>query len=91
MGALRNHLVLQFIGESILLTAISCILSVVFLFLLLPVYNQLLGYTLTVSWTTAPLYLFLAGVILVVGFLAGSYPAFFLSAFSPIQGVERKS
>src|SRR5678816_3243480 len=90
MGALRNHLVLQFIGESILLTTISCILSLAFLFLLLPLYNQLLGYTLTVSLTTVPLYLFLAGVILVVGFLGGSYPAFFLSAFSPIQALKGK-
>ena len=90
MGALRNHLVLQFIGESILLTAISCVLSIGSLFLLLPVYNQLLGYTLTVSWNTAPLYLFLGGVIVVVGFLAGSYPAFFLSAFSPIQALKGK-
>ena len=90
MGALRNHLVWQFIGESILLTVISCALSVGLLFLLMPFYNQLLGYTLTVSWNTWPLYLFLLGVIIVVGFLAGSYPAFFLSAFSPIQALKGK-
>ncbi len=90
MGALRNHLVWQFIGESILLTLISCILSVGMLFLLMPLYNQLLGYTLTVSWNTWPLYLFLLGIIIVVGFLAGSYPAFFLSAFSPIQALKGK-
>ena len=44
LGALRNNLVWQFIGESILLTAISCILSVGLLLLLMPWYNQLLGY-----------------------------------------------
>jgi putative ABC transport system permease protein len=90
LGALRNHLVWQFIGESVLLTAISCILSIGFLFALMPLYNGLLGYTLTVSWTSWPLYAFLLGVILIAGFLAGSYPAFFLSAFSPIQSLKGK-
>ena len=47
LGALRNNLVWQFIGESVLLTIISCILSVALLLLVMPWYNQLLGYTLT--------------------------------------------
>ncbi|HKZ66238.1 MAG TPA: ABC transporter permease, partial [Chitinophagaceae bacterium] len=90
MGALRNHLVWQFIGESVLLTFIACVLSIGLLQLLMPLYNQLLGFTLTVSWNALPIYLFLAGVIIVVGFLAGSYPAFFLSVFSPIQALKGK-
>jgi putative ABC transport system permease protein len=90
LGAMRNNLVWQFIGESILLTAISCLVSVGLLLLLMPWYNQILGYSLTVSWNALPIYLFLTGVIIVVGFLAGSYPAFFLSAFSPIQALKGK-
>jgi putative ABC transport system permease protein len=90
MGALRNHLVIQFIGESILLTSISCLLSIGLLQLTMPLYNQVLGYQLTASWNTLPVYLFLAGVIIVAGFLAGSYPAFILSAFSPIQALKGK-
>jgi putative ABC transport system permease protein len=90
MGALRNHLVWQFIGESVLLTMISCILSIGLLQLLMPLYNGLLGYNLTVSWNTALIYVFLLAVIGVVGFLAGSYPAIFLSAFSPIQALKGK-
>jgi putative ABC transport system permease protein len=90
LGALRNNLVWQFIGESILLTTIACILSVGLLLLAMPWYNQLLGYTLTVSWNALPIYIFLIGVIIIVGFLAGSYPAFFLSAFSPIQALKGK-
>jgi len=90
LGALRNILVWQFIGESVLLTTISCILSVALLSLVMPWYNQLLGHTLNVSWNASPIYLFLAGIILIVGFLAGSYPAFFLSAFSPIQALKGK-
>jgi putative ABC transport system permease protein len=90
MGALRNNLVWQFIGESILLTCISCAISIGLLQLVMPFYNQLLGYPLNVSWNSWPIYMFLAGVILIAGFLAGSYPAFFLSAFSPIQALKGK-
>jgi len=90
LGALRNSLIWQFIGESVLLTSISCLFSIGLLLLTMPVYNQLLGYSLTVSWNALPIYLFLIGVIIIVGFLAGSYPAFFLSAFSPIQALKGK-
>ena len=90
LGALRNNLVWQFIGESVLLTTISCILAVGLLMLIMPWYNQLLGYSLAVSWNTLSVWLFLGLVIIIVGFLAGSYPAFFLSAFSPIQALKGK-
>lgn len=90
LGALRNHLIWQFIGESILITLISCILSIGLLFLLMPFYNDLLGYSLNISFNSIPIYLFLLGIILLVGFLAGSYPAFFLSAFSPVQALKGK-
>ncbi len=90
LGALRNSLIWQFIGESVLLTSIACMLSVCLLLILMPWYNQLLGYSLTVSWNAMPVYLFLTGVIVIVGFLAGSYPAFVLSAFSPVQALKGK-
>src|SRR5205809_1893423 len=90
LGALRNHLVWQFIGESVLLATVSCAFSLGLLELLMPWYNQLLGYSLTVSWNALPIYLFLFGTIIIVGFLAGSYPAFFLSTFSPIQALKGK-
>jgi len=90
LGAMRSNLIGQFIGESVLLTTISCILSVGLLWLVMPLYNQLLGYSLTVPWNALPIYLFLVGVILIVGFFAGSYPAFFLSACSPIASLKGK-
>jgi putative ABC transport system permease protein len=90
MGALKNNLVWQFIGESLLLTCISCAISIGLLQLFMPFYNQLLGFPLSVSWNSWPIYLFLLSVILIAGFLAGSYPAFFLSAFSPIEALKGK-
>jgi putative ABC transport system permease protein len=72
------------------MTLIACLLSIGLLELLMPFYNSLLGITLTVSWNALPIYLFLVGVIVIVGFLAGSYPAFFLSAFNPIESLKGK-
>ena len=90
MGALRNTLAWQFLGESLLLTIISCVLSVVLLQLLMPFYSELLGYELAVPYGSWWLYVFLGGIILVVGLLAGSYPAIILSGFSPIQALKGK-
>lgn len=90
MGARRKQLILQFIGESVLITVISCVLAVALLNFLMPLYNDLLGYQLTVSWNSVTIWLFLAGVIIVAGFLAGSYPAFILAAFLPVQALRGK-
>ena len=90
MGALRNNLVWQFIGEAMMLTVISCLLSVAILQLVTPFLNNFVGYPLSMAWDTWPVYLFFFGVILIVGLLAGSYPAFFLSAFSPIEALKGK-
>jgi putative ABC transport system permease protein len=90
LGALRKSLIWQFIGESVLLTLISCLLALVLLNVFMPLYNSLLGYELAVPWNSSALYVFLIGVILIAGLLAGSYPAFFLSSFSPIESLKGK-
>ena len=90
LGAIKAHLVWQFIGESLLLTALSCVLAVGLLALVLPFYTQLLGYPLNLSVYALPIVLFLIGIIVVAGFLSGSYPAFVLAAFSPIQALKGK-
>ncbi|HEV2481746.1 MAG TPA: ABC transporter permease [Puia sp.] len=90
MGALRNTLTWQFLGESVLMTVISCMLSIALLFLLMPVYDDLLGYTLEIPYNQWYLYAFLLGTVLVVGLLAGSYPALILSRFTPIEALKGK-
>ncbi|RYY34484.1 MAG: FtsX-like permease family protein [Sphingobacteriaceae bacterium] len=54
----------------------------------MPAYNQLVGYDLTVSSATGSIALFMFCLVIVVGILAGSYPAFFMSSFSPIQSLK---
>jgi putative ABC transport system permease protein len=90
MGALRKSLAGQFIGESLLLVVISCVLSVGLLQLLMPLYSDLLGYKLSVPYASGYFYAFLLGTIVVVGLLAGSYPALILSRFSPIEALKGK-
>lgn len=90
LGALKGQLLGQFIFESLLFATLACVLSMILVWLLMPAYNALLGYTLPAIWDHNTTYLFLGGVIIVVGVLAGSYPAFLLSSFSPIESLKGK-
>ncbi len=85
VGAARSQLVGQFLSESILLTVISAIISIGLVYLFMPAFNQLadreIGYSVFQHW---PIVLGLLGVILLVGILAGSYPALILSSFKPV-------
>ena len=83
-GAKRSDLVLQFLGESILLTFLSITMAVVLVELMLPAFNAFTGKTLGFQQHAflANLALFV-GMGLVVGVAAGSYPAFYLSRFRP--------
>jgi len=90
LGALRKHLIGQFIGESLLLTSFACLVAVGLLLLCMPLYNELLGYQLSISWNTFSSWTYLVGLILLIGLVAGGYPAFFLSTFSPIQALKEK-
>jgi len=85
-GSTRWMLITQFLSESFILSFISLIFALIFIKLSLPYFNNLLGAHLSlnlfVSWYTIPVLLLFT---LVVGFLAGCYPALFLSSFSPYE------
>ncbi|MCJ7485586.1 MAG: hypothetical protein MUQ25_05395, partial [Candidatus Aminicenantes bacterium] len=93
-GAERRQIIGQFLGEALLLSMISLILAVALAKLLLPVFGVLAGKELSLDLAD-PLLIFGAiGLGLVVGVAAGSYPAFFLSAFRPgsvLKGSLRSS
>jgi putative ABC transport system permease protein len=85
MGAGKGKLVRQFIGESLVLSFISMALAVCITFLALGPFNQLVGKQLTLD-LVKPMHLaVLLAIGLVTGVVAGSYPAFYLSSFSPIS------
>ena len=85
LGAYKKNLITQFLSESTLLTFISVLLAVLLIILVLPYFNALAEKSLAVPFTNPLLYVFLVGIALVVGLLAGSYPAFFLSSFQPVK------
>ena len=85
VGSRRGPLIAQFLSESVVFTLVSLLISVILLIVLLPKFNLLAGksFDLSVLYSRV-VALTLLGVILIVGFFGGSYPAFFLSRFSPV-------
>ena len=91
MGSLKKQLVGQFLTESILYTLFALLLSGALIFALIPAANNGLGLSLDYQMLTSTTFLFAVFlIILLVGVLGGSYPAFFLSAFEPIAVLKGK-
>src|SRR5579859_3749852 len=90
-GSTKGHLIIQFLTESVLLSLFSLVLALGIAVLLLPMLNQLAGKSLhpdvLFSGRFLPLLILL---VLLVGCLAGSYPAFYLSSFQPIHVLKGK-
>lgn len=91
MGTERQALIGQFIAESALTSYISFGFAVLIVMLLLPYFNDLADKTFTVSsFLQAEYFWFLLLLPLIVGIMAGYYPAFFLSSFKPIEVLKGK-
>ncbi len=90
-GSLRLQLITQFLTESVLISFFSLLLAVSIAALLLPLFNQLSGKEMHVS-TLFSTWLLPVMIVLVfvVGCVAGSYPAFYLSSFQPVQVLKGK-
>ena len=91
LGSDRKHLIFQFLAESMIVTFVSTLIALVLAILLLPLFNQMadkeLGFTFgSLTWLIPAVIV----IILVIGLLAGSYPAFFLSGFQPIAVLKGK-
>jgi putative ABC transport system permease protein len=86
VGADRIRLIAQFLGESLLLTSIAVLLALAVVEVVLPAFGNFVQKDLSFDYMSNPSTLaFLAGLTLVVGLAAGSYPAFYLSAFEPAK------
>ncbi|OFY29892.1 MAG: hypothetical protein A2X09_16315 [Bacteroidetes bacterium GWF2_43_11] len=83
-GAHRQQLIGQFISESLLLSFISFLISIAFVILLLPFFNELAGKQMGYEKLLQPLIIFGGlAITLIIGVASGSYPAFYLSSFEP--------
>ncbi len=86
IGAQRWALVGQFLGESMLLAAAAVVLAAPMIYLCLPFLNRLTGVELSVQLAgNGYIWMTTFGLVLLTGLAAGSYPAFYLSSFKPIQ------
>jgi putative ABC transport system permease protein len=85
-GAVKSQLARQFIGESIIICFIAYLLTLALSALLLPSFNELAGKTISQGiFENSQLLLLVFGAAVVIGLLAGTYPAFVLAAFKPIE------
>ncbi len=86
VGAVRGQLVGQFLGEALMITAAATLISVALLETVLPYFNELAGCELSIDYSPGGWLLWaLVALTLLVGLVAGSYPALFLSKFRPVQ------
>lgn len=85
IGSGRKELIFQFLTESFLLTLISFLFSLLFVFLALPGFNQLTGTSVSIPWSNGMFWLLMLGAVLGCALLAGSRPAFYLSSFRPVK------
>ncbi|WP_413666182.1 ABC transporter permease [Mucilaginibacter sp. Mucisp86] len=91
LGSSRKHLIFQFLAESLIVTFVAAVIAVFAAWALLPLFNHLSNKQLVINAQTATWLLpALLSIVVIVGVLAGSYPAFFLSAFQPINVLKGK-
>jgi len=84
MGAIRNHLMSQFWGEALMMTILAFSVGITFAELLLPLFNELSGTSLELTFTVITIPLML-GIAVLVSLIAGIYPALILSGFRPVE------
>lgn len=90
VGSKRRELILQFIGESTFIAFIAFAIAILAAQLLLPYYNNLVDKKLLIDYTSSQFWIYSLGMILLVGIVSGSYPAFYLSSFHPVKVLKGK-
>ncbi|MGB6864651.1 MAG: ABC transporter permease [Candidatus Aminicenantaceae bacterium] len=90
-GAQRHHLIKQFLNESSLLALLGTLVGILLISLSLPAFNQLSGKEFSLRYlVSAPSIVALLIIIILTGFIAGSFPAFVLSNFQPVTTLRGK-
>ncbi len=86
VGAYRQHLIFQFLSEAVLMTLIALVVAIGLVEAILPSLNKFVDKNLSMSYfSNAGIIFLLLGFMLLVGILAGFYPALFLSSFQPVK------
>ena len=91
MGAFRGSLIRQILGEAMIIVMISILISVILVYAFLPAFNELSGKNISFSRENALYFgIALTTLTIVTGLIAGSYPAFYMSSFQPIEVLKGK-
>jgi putative ABC transport system permease protein len=91
LGSLRSQMIGQFLAESMLYSFAAVLLALAASYFLLPYFNQLSGKELGVEVFASPFFIAaIIGLALLVGVIAGSYPAFYLTSFSAVEVLKGK-
>jgi ABC-type antimicrobial peptide transport system permease subunit len=85
MGSSRQHIVGQFFCESLLISFVALVLTIPLLSLALPFFNNLAGKQIAIQWSNPFFWLTMLCFTFFTGLMAGSYPAFYLSRFKPVE------
>jgi ABC-type antimicrobial peptide transport system permease subunit len=85
LGSGKKQLILQFFSESMILSLIAFILSVIAVYLLLPSFNTLVDKHLSPDLSQPLIWIGALSIIVFTGVIAGSYPALYLSSFNPVK------
>jgi ABC-type antimicrobial peptide transport system permease subunit len=85
IGSLRKWLIWQFLLESVFMTFLAMVISVLFIIFALPLFNRLTGSFIAIPFGNVYFWLIVVSYALFTGLLAGSGPAFYLSSFKPIK------
>jgi putative ABC transport system permease protein len=88
VGSYRSQLIAQFFSESILTTFISLLLALGLAHFLLPLFNRLSEKNMILPWSEPFMWISIIAVSIVIGVLAGSYPALFLSGIRPVGALK---
>ncbi len=88
MGAGRRQLMVQFLGESVLISFLALMLATILVEILLPSFTNLIGKSLSLYHTSAYILPLLILIALLTGLLAGAYPAVFMSGFIPAAVIK---
>lgn len=91
LGSLRSQMIRQFLAESVMYSLVAVVLALVACYFLLPAFNLLAGKELGMQLVGTPKFILgIIGLVVFVGFVAGSYPAFYLTSFSPVEVLKGK-
>jgi putative ABC transport system permease protein len=85
VGSTRTYLIIQFFSESLLFAVLAMLLTVLFIYLLLPYFNEFTGKHIAVPVAQISFWVPLLLITLITGIVAGSYPALYLSSLKPVR------